>query len=241
VAIVSQSLAARLWPNQDPIGRPVGDGNMAAVVGVVPDTVYRSALEREAPPFYYIPLAQNYEAGVGLHVRTAEGDPLALLPAVRAAVHDVDPRLAVGRPQRLTDVFEQSIASQRMMATLVGAFGALALLLAAVGVYGIMEHVATQRRGEIGIRLALGAAPRSIFGLILGDGLRLVSIGTVIGLTAAFATTRYIQTLLFGVNPLDAATFIAVSVVLTATATLACLIPARRAMRVDPVVAFKER
>jgi ABC-type antimicrobial peptide transport system permease subunit len=104
-----------------------------------------------------------------------------------------------------------------------------------------MEHVATQRRGEIGIRLALGAAPRSIFGLILGDGLRLVSIGTVIGLTAAFATTRYIQTLLFGVNPLDAATFIAVSVVLTATATLACLIPARRAMRVDPVVAFKER
>jgi putative ABC transport system permease protein len=241
VAIVSQSLAARLWPNQDPIGRPVGDGNMAAVVGVVPDTVYRNALEREAPPFYYIPLAQNYESGVGLHVRALEGDPLALLPAVRAAVHDVDPRLALGRPLRLTDIFEQSIASQRMMATLVGAFGALALLLAVVGVYGIMEHVATQRRGEIGIRLALGAAPGSIFSLILGEGLRLVGIGTAIGLTAAFATTRYIQTLLFGVDPIDAATFIAMSVVLTATATLACLIPARRAMRVDPVVAFRER
>jgi ABC-type lipoprotein release transport system permease subunit len=104
-----------------------------------------------------------------------------------------------------------------------------------------MEHVATQRRGEIGIRLALGAAPASIFSLILGDGLRLVAIGTAIGLTAAFATTRSIQTLLFGVDPFDAATFIAVSVVLTATATLACLIPARRAMRVDPVVAFRER
>ena len=127
-----------------------------------------------------------------------------------------------------------------MMATLVGAFGALALLLATVGVYGIMEHVAAQRRSEIGIRLALGAAPSSIFGLILGEGLRLVAIGTAIGLTAAFATTRYIQTLLFGVDPVDAATFAAVSLILTATATLACLIPARRAMRVDPVVAFRE-
>jgi putative ABC transport system permease protein len=241
VAIVSQSLAARLWPNQDPIGRPVGDGNMSTVVGVVPDTVYRSALEREPPPFYYIPLAQNYEGGVGLHVRAVDGDPLALLPAVRAAVRDVDPRLAVARPQRLADIFEQSIASQRMMATLVGAFGALALLLAAVGVYGIMEHVATQRRGEIGIRLALGAAPGSIFSLILGEGLRLVGIGTAIGLTAALATTRYIQTLLFDVDPIDATTFIAMSLVLTATATLACLIPARRAMRVDPVVAFRGR
>jgi ABC-type antimicrobial peptide transport system permease subunit len=104
-----------------------------------------------------------------------------------------------------------------------------------------MEHVATQRRGEIGIRLALGAAPGSIFSLILGEGLRLVGIGTAIGLTAALATTRYIQTLLFDVDPIDATTFIAMSLVLTATATLACLIPARRAMRVDPVVAFRGR
>jgi putative ABC transport system permease protein len=242
VAIVSQSLAARLWPGQDPIGKPVGDGTIKnTVVGVVPDTVYRNALEREAPPFYYIPLAQNYEAGVGLHLRVAEGDPLSLLPAVRSAVHDVDPRIAVARPQRLREVFEQSIASQRMMATLVGAFGALALLLATVGVYGIMEHVAAQRRAEIGIRLALGAAPSSIFGLILGDGLKLVAIGTAIGLAAAFATTRYIQTLLFGVDPIDAATFAAVSVVLTAAAALACFMPARRAMRVDPGVALRVR
>jgi putative ABC transport system permease protein len=242
VAIVSQSLAARLWPGQEPLGKAIGDGVTSdTVVGVVPDTVYRSALEREAPPFYYVPLAQNYEAGVGLHVRAVDGDPLALLSTVRSVVHDVDPRVAVARPQRLRDVFDQSIASQRMMATLVGAFGALALLLAVVGVYGIMEHVATQRRAEIGIRLALGAGPASIFSLILVEGLRLVGIGTAIGLTAAFATTRYIQTLLFGVDPLDATTFIAVSIVLTATATLACLIPARRAMRVDPLVAFRER
>jgi putative ABC transport system permease protein len=242
VAIVSQSLAARMWPGQEPLGKTIGGGvTSCTVVGVVPDTVYRSALEREAPPFYYVPLAQNYEAGVGLHVRSAGGDPLALLSTVRSVVHDVDPRVAVARPQGLREVFDQSISSQRMMATLVGAFGALALLLATVGVYGIMEHVAAQRRSEIGIRLALGAAPSSIFGLILGEGLRLVAIGTAIGLTAAFATTRYIQTLLFGVDPVDAATFAAVSLILTATATLACLIPARRAMRVDPLVAFRTR
>jgi len=242
VAIVSESLAARLWPGLEPLGRTIGDGeDTASVVGVVPDTVYVSALERNPPPFFYLPLAQNYEAGVGLHVRRTEGDPLALLPAIRAAVHDVDPRIAVARPQRLREMFEQSISSQRMLATLVGAFGALALLLATVGVYGIMEHVAAQRRSEIGIRLALGAEPSSIFALILREGLRLVAIGTAIGLAAAFATTRYIQTLLFGVEPVDAATFIAVSLILAATATLACLIPARRAMRVDPVVAFRER
>ena len=241
VAIVSESLAARLWPGLEPLGRIIGDGeDTASVVGVVPDTVYVSAIERNPPPFFYVPLAQNYESGVGLHVRRTDGDPLALLPAIRAAVHDVDRRLAVARPQRLRDIFEQSIASQRMMATLVGAFGALALLLATLGVYGIMEHAAAQRRPEIGIRLALGAAPSSIFGLILGEGLRLVGIGTAIGLTAALATTRYIQTLLFGVDPVDAPTFAAVSLVLTATATLACLIPARRAMKVDPVVAFRQ-
>jgi predicted permease len=242
VAIVSESLAARLWPGMEPLGKIIGDGeDTASVVGVVPDTVYVSAVERNPPPFFYIPLAQNYEAGVGLHVRRTEGDPLALLPAIRAAVHDVDPRLAVARPQRLRDIFDLSIASQRMLAILVGAFGALALLLATVGVYGIMEHAAAQRRQEIGIRLALGAAPSSIFGLILGDGLRLVAIGTAIGLVAAFATTRYIQSLLFGVDAIDPATFVAVSAILAGTAALACLMPARRAMSVDPGRALRAR
>ena len=211
-----------------------------SVVGVVPDTVYRQRARAQRAAVLLRAAGAELRGRRGTARARSEGDPLALLPAIRAAVHDVDPRLAVARPQRLRDIFEQSIASQRMMATLVGAFGALALLLATVGVYGIMEHVATQRRAEIGIRLALGAAPGSIFGLILGEGLRLVGIGTAIGLTAAFATTRYIQTLLFGVDPVDAATFAAVSLILTATATLACLIPARRAMKVDPVVAFRQ-
>jgi putative ABC transport system permease protein len=240
VAIVSESLATRLWPAQDPIGRMVGNGNTGAtVIGVVPDTVYRSALEREPPPFYYLPLAQNYEAGVALHVRSAQGDPLALLAGVRSAVRDVDSRIVVARPQRLREVFEQSIAEQRMMATLVGLFGAVALLLASVGIYGIMAHLAGQRRTEIGIRLALGARPSSIFSLILGEGLRLVGIGAALGLTGAFVGTRYVESLLFGVRAGDPLTFVAVCLILTSIATLACLIPARRAMRVDPVIALR--
>jgi predicted permease len=238
VAIVSRSLAAALWPNQDPIGKSLGD-NPAVVVGVVPDTVYRNALEREPPPFFYLPLAQNYEGGVILHVRAAQGDPLVLLPSVRAAVREVDPAIAIARPQRLRSLFDQSIASQRMLATLVGLFGGIALLLASVGLYGVMAHVAGQRRTEIGIRLALGARPASILSLVLGEGLRLVALGAAIGLAAAFATSRWLESQLFGVHPTDPFTFAAVCLLLTIVAIFACLIPARRAMRVDPAVALR--
>jgi len=240
VAIVSRSLAARLWPNDDPIGKQLMTGNTpATVVGLVPDTVYRNALEREPPPFYYLPLAQNYESGVALHVRAAQGDPLALLPGVRAAVRAVDPAIVVARPQKLRSLFDQSIASQRMMATLVGLFGGIALMLAAVGLYGVMAQLAGQRRTEIGIRLALGARPGSILAMILGEGLRLVALGAALGLCAAFAVSRWIESQLFGVRSTDPLTFAAVCVLLVATAVIACLIPARRAMRVDPAVALR--
>jgi predicted permease len=238
VAIVSRSLASRLWPNQDPIGKSFGD-TPAVIVGVVPDTVYRNALEREPPPVFYLPLAQNYESGVALHVRAAQGDPLALLQSVRAAVRAVDPTIVVSRAQRLREVFEQSIASQRMMAVLVGLFGGIALLLAAVGLYGVMAHLAGQRRIEIGIRLALGANPGSILRLVLGEGMRLVLIGAAIGLAGALVSTRWLSSQLFGVRPSDPLTFAAVCVLLTGVAALACLIPARRAMRVDPAVALR--
>ena len=208
VAIVSRSLAARLWPNQDPIGKSLGE-NPATIVGVVPDTVYRNALEREPPPFFYLPLAQNYESGVTLHVRAAQGDPLVLLPFVRAAVRQVDPAIAIARPQRLRDVFDESIGSQRMMATLVGLFGSIALVLASVGLYGVIAHMAGQRRTEIGIRLALGAKPASILSLILGEGLRLVAIGAAIGLATALAASRWLESQLFGVRPTDPLTFTA--------------------------------
>ena len=238
VAIVSRSLAGKMWPNADPIGKSFGS-TPTTVVGVVPDTVYRTVIEREPPPFFYLPLEQNYESGVTLHVRAAHGGPLTLLPSVRAAVRAVDPGIVVARPQRLRSVFEQSIASQRMMATLVGLFGGIALLLAAVGLYGVMAHVAGQRRSEIGIRLALGANPRSILRLVLGEGMRLLFIGAAIGLAGAIVSTRWLSSQLFGVQPTDPLTFAAVCVLLTGVAALACLIPARRAMRVDPAVALR--
>jgi predicted permease len=233
VAIVSQALATRVWPGQDPIGRPLNPvPNSPMVVGVVPDAVYSSVVERNPPPFYLLPLSQNYESGMSVHVRTA-GDPLALLPAVRQALREIDPQLVFARPRTLTDELMRSIGVQRLMATFVGLFASLALFLAAIGLYGMMAHTASQRKAEIGIRLALGATPASIVSMILGDGLRLVVTGAVLGLAGALGASRFVEQQLFGVGPLDPMTYGAVVLVLLTVAAIACLIPARRAMRVD--------
>ena len=239
VTIISASLAARLFPGVDPLGRTVMAGNDALqVVGTVPDTVYRSAIEQNPPPFLYVPLAQNYESGITLHVR-ASGDPRAQIAPLRRVLQEIDPQLVLGRPRLLSDEFARSIGDQRMMATLVGLFGLLALVLAAIGLYGVMAHLAGQRTTEIGIRLALGARPSSILRLMLTDGLRLVVIGSLLGFVGAFAGARYVQNQLFGVEPTDAFTFAGVCLTLLTVAIAACLIPARRAMRVDPALALR--
>jgi predicted permease len=239
VAVVSRHLASRLWPNADPIGQKLqGGSDPIEVAGVVPDAVYRSAIETDPLPFYYLLLAQNYESGVTLHIRTA-GDPLSVLPAVRQAVRDVDPELVVARPHLLREEFDRSIGDQRMMATMVGLFGAIALVLAAVGLYGVMAHLADQRRTEIGIRMALGAQPGAILRLILVQGLRLVLLGSALGLAGALAGTRYVQSQLFGVQSTDPATFAGVWAVLVTVGVIACLVPARRAMRVNPAIALR--
>jgi predicted permease len=240
VTVVTQSLADRLWPNENPIGKTLRDENkrLLAVVGVVPDTVYTSTIEPQRPT-YYVPLTQNYESGVALHVRGA-GNPMTLVPAIRDAVREVDSQLAVERPQLLHDVLHRTLSSQRMMATLVGLFGAVALVLAALGLYGVMVHAATQRTPEIGIRLAMGAQPASIVGLLLRRGLRLLGIGAATGLTGALVATRYIEAQLFGVTPTDLPTFVSASIVLVVAGLTASVIPALRAMRVDPVVALRQ-
>ena len=239
VTIISDSLASRLFGTADPIGRTITIVNRSyQVIGVVPDTVYRSSIEPDPLPFLYLPLLQNYEAGVTLHVRSP-GNPLLLVPGLRQALSEVDPHLVLGRPRLLRDEFERSLGNQRMMATMVGLFGVLAIVLAAIGLYGVMAHLAGQRTGEIGLRLALGAEPRTIFRLMLTDGLRLVAIGAVIGLAGALAGTRYVENQLFGVAPRDPLTLIAVCVMLFVVATAACVGPACRAMRVDPAVALR--
>ena len=240
VTIVTKSLADRLWPNQDPISRMLRDesGQLQVIVGVVPDTVYTTTLDRARPPTYYLLLAQNYESAVALHVR-AEGNPMSLVPAIRQAVRQVDGQLAVERPQLLRDVLDRTLSRERMMATLVGLFGAVALILAVFGLYGVMAHAATQRTPEIGIRLAMGAQPGSIVALMLGQGLRLLGIGAAIGLTAALLGTRYIEAQLFGVTATDPLTLVSGCVVLASAGLTASLIPALRAMHVDPIIALR--
>jgi predicted permease len=240
VTIVTKSLADGLWPNEDPIGKTLRDepNRLLVVVGVVPDTVYTTTLERERPPTYYLLLAQNYESGVALHVRAAS-NPMPLAPAIREAVRQVDGELAVGRPQMLRDVLDQTLSPQRMMAALVGLFGALALILAVLGLYGVMAHAASQRTPEIGIRLAMGAQPVSIVTLLLGRGLRLLGIGVAIGLTSALLGTRYIEAQLFGVTATDPLTFVSGSVVLAIAGLTASVIPALRAMHVDPIITLR--
>jgi predicted permease len=239
VAIVTTSLANRLWPNQDPIGKPLQDErNQLQVIGVVPDTVYTSPLERERPPTYYLPLAQHYESGIALHVR-ATGNPLSLVPGIRDAVRDVDSQLALERPRLLRDVLDRTLNPQRMMATLVGLFGAVASALAALGLYGAMAHAARQRTPEVGIRLALGAQRASIVTLLLAQAFRLLGIGAAGGLAGAYLGTRYIEAQLFGVAATDPLTFAGACAVLAVAGLAASLIPAWRAMRIDPAVALR--
>jgi putative ABC transport system permease protein len=240
VTIVTTSLADRLWSHEDPIGKTLRDaGNqMQVIVGVVPDSVYTTTLERDRPPVYYLLLSQNYESGVALHVRAA-GNPASLVPAIREAVRQVDSQVAVERPQLLRDVLERTLTRQRMMATLVSLFGALAFMLAVFGLYGVMTHAASQRTTEIGIRVALGAQPSAIVTMILGQGLRLLGAGVALGVSGAIVGTRYIETQLFGVTPTDPLTFAAGCVVLTSAGLVASVIPALRAMRADPAVALR--
>jgi predicted permease len=239
VTIVTTSLADRLWPHEDPIGKVMRDeSQQLQVVGVIPDTVYTTTVERDRRPTYYLLLAQNYESGVALHVRAAS-NPLPLVPAIREAVRQADSQLAIERPQLLRDVLDRTLSRQRMMATLVGLFGAVALVLAVLGLYGVMAHVATERTPEIGIRLAMGAQPASIVTLLLGQGFRLLGLGGAIGLTGALLTTRYIEAQLFGVTATDPLTFVSGCAVLVSAGLAASVIPALRAMRVDPVIALR--
>lgn len=238
VAIVSRSLAERLWPGLDPIGQTFLSQARAEVVGVVPDTVYLRATEREPRPFFYLPLTQNYEYAVTLHVRTV-GDPLTMLPAIRRTVRELDPRLALTRPRRLADEFDQSVKSQRTMAAFAGALSVVALLLTAVGVYGVVAYATRQRTVEVGLRLALGATRVSILNMVVVRGVRLVVIGAALGLAGAFMGVRFVQGQLFGVEPTDPLTWLSVFALLALVGLVACLIPAQRAMRVDPAAALR--
>jgi putative ABC transport system permease protein len=242
VVIVNRTMAQRLWPGREALGRHlrVGqDGPPLEVVGVVRDGKY-DALTEDAMPFLYIPMRQASDGDTRATVLVhADGPPQRIIGALRALLGEMDRNLPVYDAATLTEHVAARLDVERATSTLLGVFGGVALLLATLGLYAVMAYTVARRTREMGIRMALGAARRDVLGLVVGDGLRLAGIGIVIGLALAGALTRIVRRFLYGVTPTDAFTFVAVAGLLTAVAMLASWIPARRATRVDPVVALR--
>jgi ABC-type antimicrobial peptide transport system permease subunit len=187
----------------------------------------------------YLPITQNHETGVTLYVR-ARGAPAGLVPQIRHEVQAIEPNLPLPSIQTMTDTIGASLYAPRMGAMLLTVFGGLALLLACLGVYGVLAFSIARRTREIGIRMALGADRRGVFGLVIREGMWLVGIGLALGLGGALYASKWIQAFLYDVSVRDAATFTTVPLVLAAMALLACYLPARRAMRVDPMQALRD-
>jgi len=249
VAVVSEELVRQAWPGEEAIGKRVrrvraGEpGPWMTVVGVVRDVKEDRFNFRVLRPVWYLPLAQQAFAPpvrlpLELVVRTT-GDPGGLAAAVRTAVHAVDRDQPVGTAMRLREQLADVLIGERFSAVLIAALAAAGLLLAALGLYGVMAYAVGRRTGEIGLRMALGARPRDVLRLVVVQGLGLVAAGLLLGVAGAWALTRLLATSLYEVSPTDPATFAAVAVVLTAAALLACWIPARRATRIDPMAALR--
>lgn len=240
VAIVNETFARRFWPGENPLGKRFNftTGKWIEIVGVAQDGKY-SSLAEQPVPFVYVPLAQNYESEVTLIARAA-GDLNLLMAAIRNEIRGLDGNLPLYDARTMAEHMALPLFPARAAAATLGGFGALALLLAAVGVFGVMSYAVTQRTPEIGVRIALGANEQEIFKLVVGQGALLVGTGVVIGLGVAVLATRLLASLLYGVSALDPLTFVGVTALLTATAFLACYLPARRATKVDPMVALRQ-
>jgi putative ABC transport system permease protein len=246
--IINETMARRFFSDVDPIGQrikygasnsPEDESPWRTIVGVVADT-RRTGFESEVRPETYLPMAQEPPGRLTLVVRAAgNADPAGLAAPVRSAVQAIDPEQPVYDIKTMSQWVSEIIAQRRLNMILLGTFALVALLLAAVGIYGVMSYAVTQRTHEIGIRMALGAQRRDVLKMILGQGMALTLIGIGIGLVGAFALTRLMTSLLFGVSAVDPLTFVAVSALLTLVSLLACFIPARRAMKVDPMVALR--
>ncbi len=238
VAIVNQILAERFWHNEDPVGKRLqSDGELYQVIGVARNSKYTS-LGETPKPFLYLPLAQHYRSAMTILARTS-GDPAVLLPSIGREVQAMDNALAVFGTKTLHQHLSTAFLPARTGATVLGAFSLLAVLLAALGLYGTLAWNVSQRVREIGIRMSLGAQERNVLKLIIAQGVRLTSIGIVLGLVAAAALTRFLSSLLYGVDPLDPLTFLGASFVLSITALTASYLPARRAVRINPVDALR--
>jgi putative ABC transport system permease protein len=241
VAIINETMAKKFFPGEDPIGKGInvtnGPERFREIVGIVAD-VKQYGLDRPTTAQTYEPYLQTPFSGMTLIVRT-EGNPTALNAGVRGQVLSIDKDQPVSRSRTLEEVIAESVAKQRFAMMLLGIFAVVALILAAVGLYGVMSYSVTQRTHEIGIRMALGAQQKDVLKLVVGQGMILALIGVGVGLLASLALTSVMRTLLFGITATDPLTFLAIPLLLAVVALAASLMPARRAMKVDPMIALR--
>src|SRR6185295_9333858 len=242
VVLVTEAMARRYFPDEEPLGKRIGnsDGDKMLwreIVGVVAD-VRHFGLDTDARPTMYLPHSQSPARFMSLTVRTAS-DPLKLVAAVRSQVSALDDNLAVSNVLTMDQLVAQSVSDSRFILVLLVSFAALALLLAALGIYGLISYSVTQRTHEIGLRMALGAKTSDVLRMIVGHGALLAVIGVALGMAGAFALTRLMSTLLFGVNATDPTIFGLIGLLLIGVALAASFIPARRATRVDPMIALR--
>jgi predicted permease len=241
-AVISESLARDRWPGRDPIGHTIefgnidGDLRLLTIVGVVGD-VHQYGVDVPPRPTVYVDLFQRPEPAITVTM-LADGDTRMITSSAREMLHELNPEIPP-RFRTLSGIYSASLGSRRFNVVLVGCFGMLALLLAGVGVFGVMAYSVSRRTHEIGVRVALGARSRDVLTMVLGQGLRTILVGIAIGFAGSFAITRTLQSLLFGVTATDPVTFAAVILLLVTTALLACYIPARRAAKVDPIMALR--
>ncbi|HSJ10214.1 MAG TPA: FtsX-like permease family protein, partial [Longimicrobiales bacterium] len=249
VAIIDEELAARFFQGRDPIGARITQGvpglgqddqlEWRTIVGVVGRVRTVGPAGEQPPGHYYVPLAQSPSGRLYLALKTGV-EPLSLENTLRAAVAELDPDMPAYSIRTMEERVSQSLATERMRMMLLTGFGGLALFLAAIGLYGVLAYSVAQRSAEIGIRMALGSSAAHVFRMVVGQGARLVVIGLALGALASVALARLVQGMLFGVSPTEPAVFGAVLVLLSVTALVACVVPARRAMSVDPMVAMRD-
>jgi putative ABC transport system permease protein len=248
VAVVNETMARQYWPGEDAVGKrfklggPFSQTPWITIVGVVAD-VRQMGLDAPVKAEMYLPYRQDAEnpwfEPRDLVVRTTAADPLSLTAAVRREVQAVDPNQPVSNVRTMEDLLREESAQRSTGMALLVAFAALALALASLGIYGVLAYFVVQHTREIGVRLALGARPGQILALVLRRGMGMVLVGVAVGACGALALTRLMSSLLYGVSAGDPATFVGIALLLVAVALLACVVPARRAAKVDPMVALR--
>ena len=244
VVVINDAMAKQIWPGEDPVGKRVGDESPATVIGVVGNVKNYGLLRKPAPEMYAPYTMKNFWPDMRWNMRLlvrSSVDDSSIAAAVRREVQTVDPAQPIYAVQTMNLVIENTVREKSVNTTLLTVFAGVSLLLAVIGVYGVMSYTVAQHTREIGIRMALGAQPRAILKLVVGRGLVLVSAGAVIGVFASFGLTRFIENMLFGVTPTDPLTFTAIVLLIGLVALLACLIPAQRAMRVDPIIVLRHQ